>query len=79
MCGEIRGQRPHGATPLPTSNRQELMEKTITLTSDEIYNITSAINDRIILLEETISSHNDIPITHKRLKEFNEIKAKLNY
>lgn len=55
------------------------MEKTITLTSDEIYNITSAINDRITLLEETISSHNDIPITHKRLKEFNEIKAKLNY
>ena len=52
------------------------MEKTITLTSDEIYNITSAINDRIILLEETISSHNDIPITHKRLKEFNEIMAK---
>ena len=55
------------------------MEKTITLTSDEIYNITSAINDRIILLEKIISSHNDIPITHKRLKEFNEIKAKLNY
>lgn len=55
------------------------MSKIISLTSDEIYNITSAINDRIILLEETISRHNDIPITHKRLKEFNEIKAKLNY
>lgn len=55
------------------------MEKTITLSGDEIYNITSAINDRIILLEECISSHDDTPITHNRLKEFKEIKAKLNY
>ena len=55
------------------------MSKMVSLTDDEIYNITSAINDRIILLEETISSHDDTPITHKRLKEFKEIKAKLNY
>lgn len=27
MCGEIRGQRPHGAAPLPTSNRQKIMGK----------------------------------------------------
>lgn len=54
------------------------MEKTITLSGDEIYNITSAINDRIILLEECISIHDDTPITHKRLKELKEIKAKLN-
>ena len=55
------------------------MEKTITLTSEEIANIKSAIEDRIILLEECISSHDDTPITHKRLKEFKEIKEKLNY
>ncbi len=54
------------------------MEKTITLSGDEIYNITSAINDRIILLEDTIANHEDCPMTHKRLKEFKEIKAKLN-
>ena len=61
-----------------TRLKQTNMEKTITLTGGEIYNITSAINDRIILLEECISSHDDTPITHKRLKEFKEIKAKLN-
>ena len=55
------------------------MEKTITLTSDEIYNISSAISDRITLIEDFISNHADSPKTHKRLKEFNEIKAKLNY
>ena len=55
------------------------MERTITLTGGEIYNITSAINDRIILLEEIIANHEDCPITHKRLKEYNEIKAKLIY
>ena len=55
------------------------MDRTITLTSDEIVSITSAIEDRIILLEECISNHDDTPITHKRLKEFKEIKAKLNY
>lgn len=55
------------------------MEKTITLTSEEIANIKSAINDRIILLEDTIANHEDCPMTHKRLKEFNEIKAKLIY
>lgn len=55
------------------------MDRTITLTGDEIYNITSAINDRIILLEDIIARHKDSPMTHKRLKEFKEIKAKLNY
>lgn len=55
------------------------MDRTVTLTSDEIYNITSAINDRIILLEDFIARHKDCPMTHKRLKEFNEIKAKLIY
>ena len=55
------------------------MEKTITLTSEEIANIKSAINDRIILLEEIIANHEDCPMTHKRLKEYNEIKAKLIY
>ena len=54
------------------------MEKTITLTSDEIYNITSAINDRIILLEDYLSKHDGTPVAHKRLKEFKEIKSKLN-
>lgn len=55
------------------------MDRTITLSGDEIYNITSAINDRIILLEEIIANHKDCPMTHKRLKEYNEIKAKLIY
>lgn len=55
------------------------MERTVTLSGDEIYNITSAINDRIILLEDTIANHKDCPMTHKRLNEFNEIKAKLIY
>ena len=55
------------------------MNKTITLTSEEIANIKSAIEDRIILLEDYLSTNEGTPITHKRLKEFNEIKAKLNY
>ena len=54
------------------------MDKTITLSGDEIYNITTAINDRIIFLEDIIRHKDDTPITHKRLKEFKEIKAKLN-
>ena len=54
------------------------MEKTITLTSEEIANIKSAIEDRITLLEDFISKHDGTPIAHKRLKEFKEIKAKLN-
>lgn len=58
---------------------EETMDRTVTLSGDEIYNITSAINDRIILLEDIIARHKDCPMTHKRLKEFNEIKAKLIY
>ena len=54
------------------------MDRTVTLTSDEIVNITSAIEDRIILLEDFISYHVDSPKAHKRLKEFKEIKSKLN-
>ena len=54
------------------------MDKTITLTSEEIANIKSAIEDRITLLEDFISYHADSPKAHKRLKEFKEIKAKLN-
>lgn len=55
------------------------MGRTVTLSGDEIYNITSAINDRIILLEDFIARYKDCPMAHKRLKEFNEIKAKLIY
>ena len=55
------------------------MEKTITLTSEEIVNITSAIEDRIILLEDYLSKHDGTPVAHKRLKEFKEIKEKLNH
>ena len=51
------------------------MDKTVTLTSDEIVNITSAIEDRIILLEDFISNHAYSHKAHKRLKEFKEIKA----
>lgn len=54
------------------------MEKTITLTSDEIYNITSAIEDRIILLEYYLSNHDGTPIEHNQLEEYKEIVAKLN-
>ena len=54
------------------------MDRTVTLTSDEIVNITSAIEDRITLLEDFISNHADSPKAHKRLKEFNGILAKLN-
>ena len=54
------------------------MDKTITLTSEEIANIKSAIEDRIILLEDFISNHADSPKAHKRLKEFKGILAKLN-
>ena len=54
------------------------MDKTITLTSEEIANIKSAIEDRITLLEDFISYHADSPKAHKRLKEFKEIKSKLN-
>ena len=50
------------------------MDRTITLTSDEIYNISSAISDRITLIEDFISNHADSP----RLKEFKGILAKLN-
>ena len=54
------------------------MDRTVTLTSDEIVNITSAIEDRIILLEDFISNHAYSPKAHKRLKEFKGILAKLN-
>ena len=54
------------------------MDKTVTLTSDEIANITSAIEDRIILLEDYLSKNEGTPVAHKRLKEFTEIKSKLN-
>lgn len=54
------------------------MDKTITLTSDEIVNITSAIEDRIILLEDYLSNHDGTPIAHKQLEEFKGILAKLN-
>ena len=52
------------------------MDKTITLTSDEIVNITSAIEDRITLLEDYLSKHADSHKAHKRLKEFKGILAK---
>ena len=54
------------------------MDKTITLTSEEIANIKSAIEDRITLLEDYLSKHDGTPVAHKRLKEFKEIKSKLN-
>ena len=54
------------------------MDKKITLTSEEIANIKSAIEDRITLLEDFISNHADSHKAHKRLKEFKEIKSKLN-
>ena len=54
------------------------MDKKITLTSEEIANIKSAIEDRIILLEDYLSKHDGTPVAHKRLKEFKEIKSKLN-
>ena len=54
------------------------MSRTVTLSSDEIYNITSAIEDRIILLENYLSNHDGTPIAHKQLEEFKEIVAKLN-
>ena len=43
------------------------MDKTITLTSEEIANIKSAIEDRITLLEDYLSKHDGTPIAHKRL------------
>ena len=54
------------------------MDKTVTLTSEEIANIKSAIEDRITLLEDFISNHADSHKAHKRLKEFKCILAKLN-
>ena len=54
------------------------MDRTVTLTIDEIVNITSAIEDRIILLEDYLSKHDGTPVAHKRLKEFKEINSKLN-
>ena len=55
------------------------MEKTITLTSEEIANIKSAIEDRIILLEDYLSNNEGTPIANKQLKEFKDIKEKFNY
>lgn len=54
------------------------MSKIVLLTDGEIYNISSAISDRIILLEDFLSNHTDSPKAHKRLKEFKGILAKLN-
>lgn len=54
------------------------MSKMVLLTDGEIYNISSAISDRIILLEDFLSNHTDSPKAHKRLKEFKGILAKLN-
>ena len=53
------------------------MDKKITLTSEEIANIKSAIKDRITLLEDFISNHADSHKAHKRLKEFKGILEKL--
>lgn len=36
MRGEIRGQRPHGAAPLPTSNRQKITGKYLVKTFSTI-------------------------------------------
>ena len=55
------------------------MEKTISLTGEEIANIKSAIEDRIILLEDYLSTNEGTPIAQKRLREFKEIKEKLNH
>ena len=55
------------------------MNKTISLKSEERENIKSAIEDRIILLEDYLSKKEGTPIAHKRLKEFKEIKEKLNH
>ena len=66
-----------GKSNEPLNNKT--MEKTITLTSDEIANIKSAIEDRIILLEDYLSKNEGTPIAHKRLKEFKDIKEKLNH
>ena len=55
------------------------MNKTISLTSEEIENIKSAIEDRIILLEDYLSKNEGTPIAHKQLKEFKDIKEKFNY
>ena len=55
------------------------MDKTITLTSEEIANIKYAIEDRITLLEDFISYEADSPKAHKQLKQFKEIKEKLNH
>ena len=54
------------------------MSKIVLLTDGEIYNISSAISDRIILLEDFLSNHAGSPKAHKRLKEFKGIIAKLN-
>jgi hypothetical protein len=75
--GDKGAAPPRGYAP-PHAKQFETMSKTITLTSDEIVNITSAIEDRIILLEDFISNHADSPKAHKRLKEFKGILAKLN-
>ena len=53
------------------------MDKTITLTSEEIANIKSAIEDRIILLEDYLSKNERTPIAHKRLKEIKTTTEKL--
>jgi len=77
MWGDKGAAPPRGCAP-PHAKQFETMSKTITLTSDEIVSITSAIEDRIILLEDYLSNHDGTPIAHKQLEEFKEIMAKLN-
>ena len=80
MCGEIRGQRPQGASAPPHAKQFEIMDKTITLTSDDICTITLALLDKAMNIKNsakicgiTLSSQ-----TLNKLASMQELVNKIN-
>jgi hypothetical protein len=41
MCGEIRGQRPHGAAPLPTSNIKTMAKEVHVILKGDCYSMNT--------------------------------------
>lgn len=77
---EIRGQRPHGANAPPHAKHFEAMDKTITLTSDDICIITLALLDKAMNIKNsakicgiTLSSQ-----TLNKLASMQELVNKIN-
>lgn len=60
---------------------KKTMEKTITLTSDELCRIKLAVTDKITSIKASavvLGGYNNIPFAAKRMKEYEQILKKLS-